>query len=1081
MIGQDRIRPLLLLLAVGGALLVARLYWIQVKEHDVWSVEAARLVHAGHVLPYRRGSITDAHGTVLARDRGSFELALRYRDFRRGHPLAQVAHARSLLEGRAVSLAEAQGNLRTWARDLVTMTSAQLDAFARGKPVECGTWKDPGTAEARDELRALRVADLRFYLSRLLDLTGRPEQSGRMWNEVRKRGQRREPDTPFHVLTAAARSAEGEGKWSAEDVLLDLDARLEQSMEHLDRLARLLVWETDDGVARAGDPLSHLIAEFEDARRLVEDATASKLFLEATGFVPGRLDPALLLGAIDLDWIMYLFAWDEARMAEWANTVRGGWVVGWRNGYALPHLRAELMNPRYERGPDEVLNSIAAIYAPEGAVEQALDRRPVDWRSLDELAVFDALDDIFLAEMPRSVRAARREVLPFQDPVLRQEAAGRPGDWSIIDRTVSHPLAPPPGTAEGEAEASLGARIARLVERGFSRDLDAMYAIFLGVVEEWEATFQTELGRGLEVLRRSADAGRELSPAGKLILREELRERAVERAGHLLKDYGMRPRSLQKRRPDYDVVYLLTRYAEWFPGIEARGTSDRDYPVYAGDGGPLAEKLVGTVSAVTVRQLQAQREEARRLRGLRNTPDKTTTELDEMRRLIGRVLLPDEVRGVAGLEGFFDPELRGTNGYEERRGLQETFQGEGEQLVRAPVDGEDLVLTIELSVQRAAERTLAHPPMVGDDPKFDLEWAANPVGAIVAITADGDVIAAASEPTEHSSLGVEVTGQRTHPVERTLGKPGFQPPGSVFKPFTALYALENGALDPAHEVTCGPLTGRGGCGYKDVRCWSTWGHGVVNLDRALVESCNAYFAWLGESYRDHDFLGLAEAFAFGEHPTGVRTAPPWDDGVSPRLGLTEVLPAVFRGSAPGGNLSDFQRRAAGNGLVVVEVTPMQLVRAYAGLATGVLPELRLARRIGERELPRGPGRTLPFSAANQALVRGALAAVVARPGGTGHGALSPAQLGVAIAAKTGSADITSRDAADDTARRVHKHTWVAGWVPAVDPELVFVIFVHDTMTTSSHGAAYVAQAFLTQPEVRAWLAGRGVELGPVAR
>jgi cell division protein FtsI/penicillin-binding protein 2 len=91
-------------------------------------------------------------------------------------------------------------------------------------------------------------------------------------------------------------------------------------------------------------------------------------------------------------------------------------------------------------------------------------------------------------------------------------------------------------------------------------------------------------------------------------------------------------------------------------------------------------------------------------------------------------------------------------------------------------------------------------------------------------------------------------------------------------------------------------------------------------------------------------------------------------------------------------------------------------------------------------------------------------------------------VGVAIAAKTGSADITSRDTRNDDARNiVRKHTWIAGWVPADEPRLVFVVFVHDTMTTSSHGAVYVAQALLIQPEVRAWLTARGVALEEVGQ
>ena len=80
--------------------------------------------------------------------------------------------------------------------------------------------------------------------------------------------------------------------------------------------------------------------------------------------------------------------------------------------------------------------------------------------------------------------------------------------------------------------------------------------------------------------------------------------------------------------------------------------------------------------------------------------------------------------------------------------------------------------------------------------------------------------------------------------------------------------------------------------------------------------------------------------------------------------------------------------------------------------------------------------------------------------------------------KTGSADIVSRS--DAKGRNVvRKHTWVAGWVPAEDPAAVFVIFVHDTNATSSHGAAYLARQFLLQPEVLTWLADQEVDVSEV--
>jgi len=145
---------------------------------------------------------------------------------------------------------------------------------------------------------------------------------------------------------------------------------------------------------------------------------------------------------------------------------------------------------------------------------------------------------------------------------------------------------------------------------------------------------------------------------------------------------------------------------------------------------------------------------------------------------------------------------------------------------------------------------------------------------------------------------------------------------------------------------------------------------------------------------------------------------------------------------------------------------MQVARAFAALATGVLPELGIVKSIGGEELARR-GRPLEISAASLELVRRAMRSVAGEPGGSAHAALGPGELGFEMAAKTGSADLAPRP--DDCDARVRKHTWLAGWFPAERPAAILVVFLHDTRATSSHSAIWVARAFLRRPELRAWL------------
>jgi cell division protein FtsI/penicillin-binding protein 2 len=484
-----------------------------------------------------------------------------------------------------------------------------------------------------------------------------------------------------------------------------------------------------------------------------------------------------------------------------------------------------------------------------------------------------------------------------------------------------------------------------------------------------------------------------------------------------------------------------------------------------------AERLLGRVQEPTLDDLLRQRRDAAKLRELERLPRHGEDEVEELQRLIGEVRLPDELRGVEGVEAFFDRELTGQNGFTITRGLSDVFAAGGDEIpLHEPVDGEDLVLTLRSDLQAAAQRCLRQPSAEHEDD----EWEQNPVGAIVVVSREGDVLAAASEPDGESFVAPEAEGQRQLRIERTLKKPTFQPPGSAFKVFVAAWALEHG-LDTARTVECAPLAD-GGAGYKTLRCWNTSGHGPMDLHAALVQSCNAYFAWLGETLATEEFAALCAQFGFGE-PTGVRALPPWDDGLERRAGLSEDRAGL---SLPkdGAELSVSLRSMAANGLGRIEATPMQLARGVLALARGERRDLRLVERIGARELPRAAGTALDFRPATLDFVRAAMRGVAVEPRGTAHDALGPARLGFEVAVKTGSADLENRKDREGKTH-VRKHAWVVGWAPARAPELVFVVFEHDTTATSSHGAVYLARELLRQPEVLLYLAERGVDVSGV--
>jgi penicillin-binding protein 2 len=407
------------------------------------------------------------------------------------------------------------------------------------------------------------------------------------------------------------------------------------------------------------------------------------------------------------------------------------------------------------------------------------------------------------------------------------------------------------------------------------------------------------------------------------------------------------------------------------------------------------------------------------------------------------------------VEACFDRELSGRNGYVERGGLQDWIDDTAEVDV-PPEDGEDLRLTLDLDLQRAALETLLAPEGDPNDPQAsDYAWLAEPAGAIVLMDVEGDVLAAASFPDFERGSG-EGASPADLPYERTLRQPTFQPPGSCFKPFVAAWALDHVRFDPAQRESCAPLADGQGAGYLDVHCAQVHGHGEVGLREALKRSCNAYFAHLGDLFEEGDWPQLAREFGFGE-PTGVQAFG--------RGGLVEdPVRGLF--SRP---VTGRAARLAANGLAVVEATPMQLARATAALATGELPVVRLVERVGELEVPRD-ARRLSLTGASLEFVRDAMYAVANEPGGSAQPALSVSELGFRVGAKTGSGDIGSAKVESADGRmRVRKHTWLIGYFPFEAPRYVVVVFCHDTLATASHGAIWVARQFLRRPEVQSLL------------
>lgn len=396
MISSRRTALPILAIALATLALLARQAYVQTTEHLVWSEEAARLERTGEVIPYRRGAVEDASGRTLVRDVEAYHLDFAYRDFRRGHPLGLVAHAASVLLLEPVKLTLALDHATDWALAFVELTPGELEGFARGKGLSIGplaglpaTATRLGVAPDKDERRSLDLArrsgDLGFYIGRLLELTKAETRALLRANEDEARR-----DVPYLELVAKERGITGAELFQA------VAEHVESSLEDLDLLA--LRMRFGDGTPSSERPAAALAFELETWREGIEDAAASRLFREATGFTPGRLEPGTLLEYFELDWISVYLRWSPSRLAQWAVDSRRSWLQGWRDSVILPRLMAALRS-----GPVPDAGTIARVlsapwYRPDDlSATLDGDRGPLAERG--GLEVVTRWSDVLLADM----------------------------------------------------------------------------------------------------------------------------------------------------------------------------------------------------------------------------------------------------------------------------------------------------------------------------------------------------------------------------------------------------------------------------------------------------------------------------------------------------------------------------------------------------------------------------------------------------------------------------------------------------------------------------------------------------------
>jgi len=491
-----------------------------------------------------------------------------------------------------------------------------------------------------------------------------------------------------------------------------------------------------------------------------------------------------------------------------------------------------------------------------------------------------------------------------------------------------------------------------------------------------------------------------------------------------------------------EVEYYLLEHQAEFPGVRIDHIYLRDYNYSS-----LAAHILGHVGEISPEELKRLRKE-----GYRGG---------------------DRI-GKSGIEAAYDTYLRGDPGVTQIRvdSLGNLVSGpEERRLARA---GFALRLTVDIRLQRAAERALQH----GIDLAHENDhWAANG-GAIVAMDPrDGAILALASSPTYKPSVFVgradprklaplldEEAAERANSPGLNRATAGLYPPGSTWKPVTALAAMQEHVVGAYDSIQCTPYAEYGLDNHR-FHNWNPFTNRAMYLAEALAESCDTYFYEIGNRFYLRGSEGRArmqqwaKRFGFGG-PSGLDIGGE-EEGLLPTPDwrwktFTSDWDRVW-------NPGDSIQLAIGQKDLLV--TPLQMTAFYAMLANGgsvVRPHVISSveqtgakgspRVVVRRFAPHLPQSTGIDPAALQAIRDGLFRATHASAG-TSSGVF--ANYEIPISGKTGTAEKVVQ-LPGYPADHKEDQSWWCGWGPSDDARIVVCALIEN----GGHGSTAAAPAAL---------------------
>ena len=414
---------------------------------------------------------------------------------------------------------------------------------------------------------------------------------------------------------------------------------------------------------------------------------------------------------------------------------------------------------------------------------------------------------------------------------------------------------------------------------------------------------------------------------------------------------------------------------------------------------------------------------------------------------------PGDVVGKSGIEEAYDEILRGKDGSRDvivnSHGKEVGVMGQ-----EMAVPGRDLRLTIDLDVQKAAERAIE-----GKN------------GAIVAMDPHtGEILAMVSRPTfDPNQFAVrlskaywnQIINDPDHPLLNKTIQAQLAP-GSTFKVIMTMAGLQEGVAQDMHVVCNGGATFYGHFFACDKH------HGSVDIHSALPYSCDTFYYTLANRlgidtmarYANSVGIGVKTGIDLPEEAAGIMPSEAWK--------MKTQHDKWYAG----------ETISVGIGQGAIEATPLQLARAISGIASGGVlrrPHLVFEDELSHDELeaihesfPGAGAKTVPLTAANWQLITDDMANVTQSAIGTA----AEARLeGVDFAGKTGTAQVMSHAALSKTGKghNTLPNAWFVGVAPRRNPDIVVaVLWEHGNWgNNSAKLASQVITAFVNKQREKA--------------